>query len=120
MTWHFTSVLTPTHQIHEDVSWITTNNIVVVQPHILLVKACIKEKVTNQARPECVTFSSWRYSSADTASWVSNARDKIQLSKYIPFKGYIQSTDAIDLPSLHQWMQDVILEPVSARAARVA
>jgi hypothetical protein len=80
MTWHFTSVLTPTHQIHADVSWIAANNIVVAQPDILLVKACIREKIINQARPERVTFISWGFSRADAALWVSNARDKIPLS----------------------------------------
>jgi hypothetical protein len=107
MTWHFSRVLTPTHQIHADVSWIATHNIVVEQPHILLVKACIKKKVINQARPECVTFISWSFSLADAASWVSNARDKIPLSN-MPSEGYIQSTHAIDLPRLHRWMQDAI------------
>jgi hypothetical protein len=37
------------------------------------------------------------------------------LTKNMPFKGYIQSTDAIDLPSLHRWMQDVIWEPVRGK-----
>ncbi len=46
-TWHFTSVLIPTDQIRADINWIVTYNINVAHPHILLVKACIKEKVTH-------------------------------------------------------------------------
>ena len=44
-TWLFTSTLTPTHQINVVIPWITTTNIAVVDPHILLVKACIRRKL---------------------------------------------------------------------------
>ncbi len=45
---------------------------------------------------------------------ISNTTAKLRLPD-LPFGGYIQSTDAIDLPSLHRWMQDVIWEPVSGK-----
>ncbi len=44
-TWRFTGTLTPTHHISEDIHWIATNNIAVLEPHILLVKACIRQKI---------------------------------------------------------------------------
>ncbi len=113
-TWHFTSVLTPTDQIRADINRIVTNNTNVAHSHILLVKACIKEKVINQARPECVAYVSWRFSRADAASWLSNARDNIPLSN-LPFEGYVQSNDPIDLPRLHRWMPDAIWVNVSGK-----
>ena len=113
-TWHFTSVLTPTHQIRADIDTIITNTPNVSHPYILLVKAYIREKVINQARPECVTFISWRFSRSDAALWVSNARVKIPLSD-LHFEGYVQSTDPIDLPRLHRWMQDATWENVSGK-----
>ena len=54
----------------------------------------------------CVTFIPWRFSRADAASWVSNARRKILLSD-LPFEGYIQSDDEAQrtnnlvLPMMH-------------------
>ena len=47
-TWHFTSVLEPTLAIREDINWIAIRNLDLAtnnQQHILLVKACITEKV---------------------------------------------------------------------------
>jgi hypothetical protein len=44
--------------------------------------------------------------------WISNSTGKLPLPD-LPFEGYIQSIDAIDLPHLHRWMQDAIWEPVS-------
>ena len=79
-TWRVTSTLTPTDQINADIHWIATNNIAAVDPHILLVKACIRQKIMNPAKPESVTFISWRFLRADAASWVSNARRKLLLS----------------------------------------
>ena len=66
-TWLFTSTLTPTHQKYAVIPWIANNNIAEVGPHILLVKACIRQKVMNQAKPESVTFISWRFSRAEAA-----------------------------------------------------
>jgi hypothetical protein len=105
-------VLTPTRKIHADIYWIATNNIKVVQPQNLLVKAHVKEKVLNEARPACASFISWRFSRVDAMLWISNATAKLPLPD-LPFEGYIQSTDAIDLPRLHRSMQDAIWEPVS-------
>ena len=91
MTWNFTSVLMPMDQVRADINRIVTNDTNVAHSHLLLVKACIKEKVINQARPECVTYISWRFSRADAASWLSNTRDNIPLTD-LPFEGYVQST----------------------------
>jgi hypothetical protein len=114
-TWRFTSTLTPTDQINEDIHWIATNNIAAVDPHILLVKACIRQKVMNQAKPESVTFISWRFPRADAASWLSKAKNKIPLPD-LSFEGYIQSaTTSLDLPRLHRWMPDATWENVSGK-----
>ena len=113
-TWHFTSVLAPTPQIHEDLNCIASTNPNVGQPHICLVKALIKTKVLSDARPGCVTYITWRFSRADAASWVSNARNKIRLSD-LPFEGYMQSTDPLDLSRLHLWMQDATWENVNGK-----
>ena len=66
-TWSFASTLTPTHQMNAEIHWTATNNIAVVEPHILSVKACIPPKIMNQAKPESVTFISWRFSRAEAA-----------------------------------------------------
>ena len=116
-TWCFTSVLEPTLAIREDIDWIATRNLDHAtnnQQHILLVKACITEKVMSQGRPDCVTFTTWRFSRADAALWVSNARDKIPLTA-LPFEGYIQADDALDLPRLHRRMPDAIWQNVSGK-----
>jgi hypothetical protein len=60
-TWRFTGTLKPTHHINEDIHWIAANNIAVLEPDILLVKACIRQKIMNQAKPGSVTFISWRF-----------------------------------------------------------
>ena len=119
-TWHFTSVLTPTHEIHADINWIAHNNIDAVHPQNLLVKAQIRERVLillNEARPACVSFISWRFSRVDALSWISNAKAKLPLPD-LPFEGYIQSTAAIDLPRLHRWMPDAIWRNVSGKLHR--
>jgi hypothetical protein len=113
-TWHFTSVLTPTHEIHADINWLATNKKIVVDAQYLLVKACIKAKVMNEARPGWVTFISWRFSHVDAKLWISNARAKLPLQD-LPFEGYIQSNHTIDLPRLHNWMPDAVWEPVGCR-----
>jgi hypothetical protein len=114
-TWRFTGTLTPTHHINEDIHWIATNNIAVLEPHIQLVKACIRQKIMNQAKPGSVTFISWRFSRAAAASWVSKAKDKVPLPD-LPFEGYIQSTtESLSLPRLHRWIQDAIWENVSGK-----
>ncbi len=99
-------MLTPACKIHADIYWIATNNINVVQPENLLVKA----HVLNEVRPASVSFISWRFSRVDAMLRISNATAKLPLPD-LPFWGYIQSTDAIDLPRLHRWMQDAIWEP---------
>jgi len=114
-TWRFTGTLTPTHHINEDIHWIATNNIAVLEPHIQLVKACIRQKIMNQAKPGSVTFISWRFSRAAAASWVSKAKDKVPLPD-LPFEGYIQSTtESLSLPRLHRWIQDAIWDNVSGK-----
>ena len=87
-TWHFTSGLEPTLAIRGDIDCIATDHATNNQQHILLVKACITEKVMSQGRPDCVTFTTWRFSRADAALWVSYARDKILLPD-LPFEKYI-------------------------------
>lgn len=119
-TWHFTSGLEPTLAIRGDIDWIATRNLDHAtnnQQHILLVKACITEKVMSQGRPDCVTFTTWRFSRADAALWVSNARDKIPLTA-LPFEGYIQSRASLELPRLHQWMPDAIWLNVNGKLNR--
>ena len=117
-TWSFASVLAPTHAINEHINRIATDNRDVTQQHhIFLVKACLREKVDTQERPDCVTFTTWRFSRADAALWRSNARDKIQLPD-LPFEGYIQSEDSLDLPRLHRWMPDAIWKNVSGKLHR--
>ena len=119
-TWHFTSGLEPTLAIRGDIDWIATGNVDHAtnnQQHILLVKACITEKVMSQGRPDCVTFTTWRFSRADAALWVSNARDRIPLTA-LPFEGYIQSRASLEVHRLHQWMQDAIWQNVSGKLHR--
>ena len=116
-TWQFTSVLTPTHEIYADINWIAHNSINALQPQNLLVKAQIRERVLNEARPACVSFISWRFSRVDAMSWISNAKAKIPLPD-LPFEGYIQSTAAIDLPRLHRWMPNAIWQNVSGKLHR--
>ena len=113
-TWNFTSELAPDHQIRADIDYIATSNSDAAHPHISLVKAYIKGKVLTQARPHRVTVISWRFSRADAALWVSNARANIPLST-LPFEGYIQADDALDLPRLHRRMSDAIWQNVSGK-----
>jgi hypothetical protein len=90
-TWHFTSVLRPTHEIHADINWIAYYNIDAVHPQNLLVKAQIRERVLNVARPACVSFISWRFSRVDTMSWISNAKAKLPLPD-LPFEGCMEES----------------------------
>ena len=110
-TWHFASVLTPTHEIRADIYWLATNNINAAHAHNLLVKACSRKTNENDPRPACVTFISWRFSFVDAMSWISNAKARLPLQD-LPFEGYIQSTDVIDLPRLHHSVSDAIWENV--------
>ena len=116
-TWHFTSGLEPTLAIRGDIDWIATDHATNNQQHILLLKACTTEKVMSQGRPDCVTFTTWRFSRADAALWVSNARNRIPLTA-LPFEGYIQSRDSLEVHRLHQWMQDAIWQNVSGKLHR--
>ena len=113
-TWHFTSELTPTHEIRADIDWIATNNTIIADTPNLHVKACIKANVMDGARPACVTFISWRFSRVNAMSWISNAKAKLPLTA-LPFEGYIQTNHTIDLPRLLQWMPDAVWEPVGGR-----
>ncbi len=74
---HFTSMLTPTHEIHADINWLASNKIIVADAQNLLVKACIRAKVLNKARPAWVTFISLRFSRVDAKLWISNATPKL-------------------------------------------
>ncbi len=78
-TWHFTSVLTLTHEIHACINWLAIYTIIVVDAQYLLVKTCSKAKVMNKARQACVTFISWRFSHVDAKLWISNATAKLPL-----------------------------------------
>ena len=116
-TWHFTSEIAPDHQIRADIDYIATSNSDATYLHISLVKVYIRDKVLTQAKPHSVKFISWRFSRADAALWVSNARASIPLST-LPFEGYIQADDALDVPRLHRWMPDAIWQNVSGKLHR--
>jgi hypothetical protein len=116
-TWHFTSVLTQTHEIHAVINWPTTNKIIEVDAQNLLVKACIEAKVMNEARPAWVTFISWRFSHVDAKLWISNTTAKLPLQD-LPFEGYIQSNHTIDLPHLQKPGTDVFFHQGSGTASQ--
>ncbi len=44
-TWHFTSVLTPTHEIHADINWLATDKIIVADTQILRLKPVLKQRL---------------------------------------------------------------------------
>jgi hypothetical protein len=44
-TWHFTSVLTPTHEIHADINWLTTNKIIEAGAQICWLKTVLKQRL---------------------------------------------------------------------------
>jgi hypothetical protein len=119
-TWHFTSNLTPTHQIKNDLFHLAFNT---DRQHVNIVNAAlsvagfsIKNKILIPARPKCVTFISWRFSRADVAAWLSNAEARSPLLD-LSFEGYIQAENAIDLSCLQYWMPDAYLNPLGMKLA---
>ena len=119
-TWHFASVLTPTHEINEDffqLAFRTDRQIINMErASINVVGFCIQRQVLNEARPACVNFISWRFSRRDVATWFSKAEARTPLQN-LPFEGYIQASHTIDISRLTAWMRDAQWNPLGMKLA---
>ena len=119
-TWHFASVLTPTHEINEDffqLAFRTDRQIINMErASINVVGFCIQRQVLNEARPTCVNFISWRFSRRDVATWFSKEEARTPLQN-LPFEGYIQASHTIDISRLTAWMRDAQWNPLGMKLA---
>ena len=117
-TWHFASVLTPTHEINEDffrLAFHTDRQIIHIErTSIHVVGFWIQRQVLNEARPTCVNFISWRFSRRDVATWFSKAEARTPLQN-LPFEGYIQASHTIDISRLTAWMRDAQWNPLGMK-----
>ena len=116
-TWHFTSVLTPTHEINSDFFRLRQNaNVNIERASIDVVGYWIKRQVLNEARPTCVNYISWRFSRTDVAEWFSKTEARTPLQDLI-FEGYIQASHAIDISRLASWIRDAHWTPLGMKLA---
>ena len=119
-TWHFTSVLTPTHEINEDFFQLAFHtdrqNVNIERASINVVGDWIKRQVLNVARPTCINFISWRFSRTDVADWFSKTEARTPLQDLL-FEGYIQASHAIDFSRLTYWIRDAHWNPLGMKLA---
>ena len=122
-TWHFASVLTPTHEINEDfyqLAFHTDRQIINMErASINVVGYWIQRQVLNEARPTCVNFISWRFSRRDVATWFSNAEARTPLQN-LPFEGYMQASYVVDISRLTDWMRHAHWNPLGMKLADCA
>ena len=119
-TWHFVSVLTPTHEIYEDffqLAFHTDRQIINTErASIDVVGFWIRRQVVNEERPTCVNFISWIFSRTDVATWFSNAGARTPLQN-LPFEGYMQASHAVDISRLTSWIRDAHWNPFGMKLA---
>jgi hypothetical protein len=94
-TWHFTSILMPTHEINEDFFQLAFHtdrqNVNIERALIDVVRYWIERQVLNEARPTCFHFISWRLSRTDVVEWFSKTKARTPLQDLL-FEGYIQAS----------------------------
>ncbi len=119
-TWHFTSILMPTHEINEDFVRLAFHtdrqNVNIEHASIDVVRYWIKRQVLNEARQTCVNFISWRFSRTDVAEWFSKTKACTPLQDLL-FEGYIQASHAINISRLASWIRDAHWNPLGMKLA---
>ncbi len=121
-TWHFTSILMPTHEIDEDFFQLAFHtdrqnvNIEHASIDVVRYRDWIKRQVLNEARPTCVNFISWRFFRTDVAECFSKTKASTPLQDLL-FEGYIQASHAIDISRLASWIRDAHSNPLGMKLA---